>query len=62
MDVETIILSVVNLRQISYDITYMQNLKKKKIQANLFTKQKQTYKHRKLTYGYQKGKLGEGER
>ena len=61
MDVETIILSVVNLRQILY-ITYMQNLKKKKIQANLFTKQKQTYKHRKLTYGYQKGKLGEGER
>ena len=34
---------------------------KKKIQVNLFTKQKQTYKHRKLTYGYQKGKLGEGE-
>ena len=30
MDVETIILSVVNQRQISYDIAYMQNLKKKK--------------------------------
>ena len=29
MDVETIILSVVNLRQISYDITYIQNVKKK---------------------------------
>ena len=29
VDMETIILSVVNQRQISYDIAYMQNLKKK---------------------------------
>ena len=34
-------------RQISYDITYMRNLKKKMIQMNLFTKQKQTHRLRK---------------
>ena len=34
-------------RQISHDITYMWNLKKKMIQMNLLTKQKQTHKHRK---------------
>ena len=31
--------------------------KKKKIQMNLFTKQKQTHWLRKQTYGYQKGNL-----
>ena len=41
-------------RQISYDITYMWNLKK--IQINLFTKQKQTHTHRKQTSDYQRGK------
>ena len=45
--------------QISYDITYMLNLKKM-IQMNLFTNQKQTHRHRKQTYGYQRGK-GRGE-
>ena len=44
-------------RQI-YDIAYMQNLKKKKMQVNLLTRQKQTQRLReenKLmgTYGYQ---------
>ena len=40
MDLEIIILSKSNReRQISYDITYMWNLKKM-IQMNLFTKQK----------------------
>ena len=28
------------------------------IQMNLLTKQKQTYRHRKQTYGYQRGKVG----
>ena len=28
------------------------------IQMNLFTKQKQTHRLRKQTYGYQRGKLG----
>ena len=43
-------------RQISYDITYMWNLKEM-IQMNLFTKQKQTHRHWKQTYGYQKGNV-----
>ena len=29
-------------------------------QMNLFTKQKQTHRHRKRTYGYQRGKVGVG--
>ena len=37
----------------------MWNLKKM-IQVNLFTKQKQTYRLRIQTYGYQRGKAGEG--
>ena len=28
------------------------------IQMNLFTKQKQTHRHRKQTYGYQSGQRG----
>ena len=31
---------------------------KKMMQMNLFTKQKQTHRHRKQTYGYQRGKMG----
>ena len=43
----------------TYDITYVES--KKMIQVNLFTKQKQTHRHRKQIYGYQRGKgLGEG--
>ena len=33
-------------------------LKKKKIQMNLFTKQKQDERHTKQTYGFQSGKQG----
>ena len=29
---------------------------------SLFTEQKQTHRYRKKTYGYQRGKLGEGRR
>ena len=44
-------------RQISYDITYMWNLKKKKmVQMNLFTKQKYSHRYRKQTYSHQVGK------
>ena len=32
----------------------------KMIQINLFTKQKETHRHRKQTYGYQRGKVGGG--
>ena len=61
-DLEIIILSEESHtleRQISYDITYMCNLKKM-IQMNLFTKQKQTHRHRKQIYGYQRGKWAGG--
>ena len=40
-------------RQISYDITYMWNLKKM-IQVNFFTKQKQTHRLQKQTHVYQR--------
>ena len=43
-------------RQISYDIAYMQYLKKM-IQMHLFTKQKQTHRLREWTYGYWGGKV-----
>ena len=47
-------------RQILYDITYMWNLKI--IQMNLFTKQKQTHRHRKQIYSYQRGQAeGKGQ-
>ena len=46
-------------RQIPYEITYMWNLKKKKkmIQMNLFTKQKQTQMW-KNKYAINKGEVG----
>ena len=44
-------------RQIPYDITYIWNLKYYMIQMNLLTKQKQTYRHRKQIYGYQRGNV-----
>ena len=52
MKLEIIILSEV--RQISCDITYMWNIE---YDTNeLIYKQKQTHRHRKQTYGYQRGK------
>ena len=43
--------------QILCDITYMWNLKKKKkVQVNLFTKQKQSHTCKKQSYDYQGGK------
>ena len=44
-------------RQVLYSITYMWNQKQKKLQMNLFMKQKQTHRHRKQT-SYQSGKQG----
>ena len=39
----------------------MWNLKEKTMtQMNLFPKQKETHRHRKPTYGYQRGKGGQG--
>ena len=43
-------------------ILYHEHVKsKKRTQISLYTKQKQIHKHRKQTYGYQKGKRGWGE-
>ena len=46
-------------RQILYDIMYMWNLM---IWMNLFTKQKQTHRLQKQTYGYQRRKVGERDK
>ena len=60
MDLEIIILSeVIQTEKDKYNIAYMQNIKKM-IQMNLSTKLKQTHGHRKQSYGYQRGKQGEG--
>ena len=40
----------------------MQNLIFKMIQMNLFTKQKQTHRFQKQTYGYQRGKVEERDK
>ena len=54
MNLEIIILSEVN--QTKTNIWYhLQVESKKKIQMNLFTKQKYTHRHRTWPYGYQKG-------
>ena len=42
-DLEVIALSKVRQRKISQDMAYIQNLKEKLIQMNLFTKQKQSH-------------------
>jgi len=47
MKLEIITLSKRHRERHTYDMAYMQNLKKKKIQMNLCTKQKQT--HRQTT-------------
>ena len=55
MDLEIITLSEVSQtdKDKYHDNTYMWNLKKM-VQMNLFTKHKQTHRHRKQTYGYQR--------
>ena len=59
MDLENIILGEVS--QTEKDKYYMIPLIcgiQKIIQISLYTKQKQTHRHRKQTYGYQRGKGG----
>ena len=46
-------------RQISYDLTHMQNMKKM-IQINLFAKQTLTHRHREWTSGYHGGRVERG--
>ena len=62
MDLEIVILSEVSYTEKDkyHDIAYMWNLEKMMIQTNLYTKQKQTHRHRKQTYSYQRGKGGWG--
>ena len=57
MDLEIIILSQVSdTEEDKYHmISFICGIKKM-IQMNLFTKQKQTHRHRKQIYGYQRGK------
>ena len=57
MNLEMVILSEVSQTKtniICYHL-YVESKKKMK-QMNLFTKQKQTHRHRKQTYSYQRGK------
>ena len=58
MDLEIIILTKVRQKKtnIIWYCLYVES--KKMVQMNLFTKQKQTHKHRKQTHGYQRGKGG----
>ena len=61
MDLEIILLSKVS--QIEKDKYYMMSLIcgiRKIVKMNLFTKQKQTHRHRKEAYSYQRQNLGEG--
>ena len=52
MDLEIVILSAISQQRKTNIIYYLHvESKKKKIQMNLFTKQKQTHRHRKQTYG-----------
>ena len=59
MDLEDIILSAVSQTEKNkyYMILLICRIQKR-IQMNLYTKQKQTHRHRKQTYGYQRGKGG----
>ena len=56
MDLEIIILSEVSQTKTNIIWYHLYVDSKKKIQMNLFIKQKQTHRHRKQIYGYQRGK------
>ena len=56
MDPEIFILSEGSQRETNIIWYYLYVGSKKVTQMNLFTKQKHTHRHRKLTYGYQGGK------
>ena len=58
MDLEIIILSEVRQRKTNIIEYHIYVGSKKMIQMNLFPKQKETHRHRKQTYGYQRGKVG----
>ena len=61
MDLESVMQSEVSqTEKDEYHISYTWNLKKR-VQMNLFTKQKQSHRCKKQTYGYQAGKGGGGD-
>ena len=62
MDLHVIILSEVSQTKtnIMQYCLYVDSKRKKKKDTNLFPKQKKTHRHRNQTYGYQRGKWGEG--
>ena len=46
---------------VQYDLYVESKKKRKKLQMNLFSKQKEIHRHRKQPYGYERGKVvGEG--
>ena len=62
MNLEIIILSEISQSKTN-TIWYHLYVESKKItQVSFFTQQKQTHRYRKQTYGYQRGKIGEGGR
>ena len=57
MDLEIIILSEVSQTDKEKYIYHLYVESSRMVQMNLFTKQKQTHRLRKQTYGYQRGKV-----
>ena len=61
MDLEITILGEVSqTEKDKYHMISVYVKSKQMVQINFFTNQKQTHRHRKQTYGYQRGKGGEG--
>ena len=64
VDLEVMILSEIRKREKDkchrYCLYVESKKKKKKIQMNLFPKQKETRRHKKQTYGYPRGKGSQG--
>ena len=56
MDLETVILRKVSQRKKCCVMSFICGIQKK-IQMNLFTKQRQTHRLREQTYGYQPGRV-----
>ena len=62
IDLETVLQSEVSQKEKNkyHMVSLICGILKKMIQMNLFTNQKQIHRLRKQTYGYQRGKAGEG--
>ena len=60
MDLEITIPDEVSHTQMNVLSLIYEIQKRKMVQMNLFTKQKQPHRHKNQTYGYPKGKMREG--